>query len=285
MEKCARTLSPRRIAIWIEANSMMTAAETADFAPRLGSPGTGVVITGGASGIGLATAHALAAVGRPVALWDINTEGAHSTAAVIADTYGVAAVGLSVDLRNSQAVAPAAIATREAIGPVGGIVHSAGTADVTGINGVTPDNWDAGLALHARALLFLTQAFREDLRTQPGSAIVAVASINATLGNGLIPIYSAAKGAIIGLVRSMADELSRDGIRINSISPGQIDTPIMAQTRAALPGHFERRIMLERYGDAKEVGRVIRFLLSEEASYITATEIVVDGGNIHSQRQ
>lgn len=256
-----------------------------DFTPKLGSPGTGVVITGGASGIGLATAHALAAVGRPVALWDINAEGARQAAKEIADRYGVRALGISVDLRNSQAVAPAAIATREALGSVGGIVHGAGTAEATGIDGVTPDNWDAGLALHARAVVLMTQAFREDLRTHPGSAIVAISSINATLGNGLIPIYSAAKGAILSLVRSMADELSADGIRINAISPGQIDTPIMAGTKAALPGHFERRIMLGRYGDAAELGRVIRFLLSQEASYITAAEIVVDGGNINSQRQ
>lgn len=256
----------------------------ADFTPRLGLPGTGVIITGGASGIGLATAHALAAVGRPVAMWDINAEGAAAAAREIAARYSVAATGLSVDLRNSQAVTPAAIASREALGSVGGIVHGAGTSEITGINGVTPDNWDAGLALHARALVLITQAFREDLRANPGSAIVAIASINATLGNALIPIYSAAKGAIISLVRSMADELANDGVRINSISPGMIDTPIMAETKAALPGHFERHIMLGRYGAPEELGRVIRFLLSEEASYITGADILVDGGNIHSQR-
>ena len=76
----------------------------ADFAPQLGAPGTGVVITGGASGIGLATAHALAAVGRPVALWDINAEGADGAARIIAARHGVRTVGLAVDLRDSQAV-------------------------------------------------------------------------------------------------------------------------------------------------------------------------------------
>lgn len=258
---------------------------TADFSPQLGAPGTGVVVTGGASGIGLAAAHALAAVGRPVALWDINAEGAEGAAKIITERYGVPAVGLAVDLRNSQAVAPAAHASRAALGAIGAIMHGAGTAEATGIDGVTPDNWDAGLALHARALVLITQAFREDLRANPGSAIVAISSINATLGNAMIPIYSAAKGALISLVRSIADELAADGVRINSISPGMIDTPIIAGTKAHLPGHFERRIMLGRYGLAEELGRVIRFLLSNEASYITASEILVDGGNIHSQRQ
>ena len=257
---------------------------TTDLTPRLGSPGSGVVITGGASGIGLASARALAAVGRSVALWDIYAAGAVTAAAEITDRFGVAATGLGVDLRNAQTVVPAAIASRDALGSIGGIVHSAGTSEITGIDGVTPDNWDDGLALHARALVLMTQAFRDDLRANPGSAIVAIASINATLGNALIPIYSAAKGAIISLVRSMADELANDGVRINSVSPGMIDTPIIAETKAALPGHFERRIMLGRYGAPEELGRVIRFLLSDEASYITGADILVDGGNIHSQR-
>jgi len=255
------------------------------LAPALGAPAGGVVVTGGASGIGRATAEALAAVGRPVALWDINEEGVVAAAAAIAATHGVATIGLAADLRNPQAIVPAALATQQAIGRVAGLVHSAGTADPTGIDGVTPDNFDAGLALHVRALILMTQAFREDLRASPGAAIVALSSINATLGSGMIPIYSAAKGAVLGLIRSMADDLAGDGIRVNAVSPGMIDTPIMASTRAALPGHFERRIMLGRYGEPAEVARVIRFLLSDEASYVTAAEIVVDGGNINSQRQ
>lgn len=256
-----------------------------DYGPRLASPGTGVLITGGASGIGLAAAHALAAVGRPVALWDINGAGAVAAAQDIAGLYGVATLGLAVDLRNPQAIAPAAIATRDALGSIGGIVHSAGTAEVTGVDGVTPYNWTAGLNLHVLPIVLMVQAFRDDLRAAPGGAVVALSSINATLGSALIPIYSAAKGAVISLVRSMADALAADGIRINAVSPGQIDTPIIAAAKAALPGHFERRIMLGRFGEPEEVARVIRFLLSDEASYITAAEIVVDGGNINSSRQ
>ncbi|MFY8195558.1 MAG: SDR family NAD(P)-dependent oxidoreductase, partial [Novosphingobium sp.] len=143
---------------------------------RLGAPGTGVVITGGASGIGLAAAHALAEVGRAVALWDINAEGAKAAAAAIAARHGVTAVGLAVDLRNPQAVAPAAAETRAALGSVGGIVHGAGTAVQTGIDGVTPDTFDAGMALHVRAVIELVQAFREDLKAHPGGSVVAISS-------------------------------------------------------------------------------------------------------------
>ena len=90
---------------------------------------------------------------------------------------------------------------------------------------------------------------------------------------------------MLSLIRSLADRLGRDGIRINAVSPGQIVTPLMQPTLDALPsGTFERRILLGRLGQPDEVANVVRFLLSDEASYITAAEIVVDGGNISSQR-
>lgn len=253
-------------------------------AVMLGAPDTGVVITGGASGIGLATAHALAAVGRPVALWDINADGAMAASAEISATYGVSAIGLAVDLRNPQGVAPAAAQTRAAMGSVGGIVHGAGTAAQTGLGGVTPENFDAGMALHVRALIELTQAFMDDLKANPGSSIVAIASINAWFGNGMIPIYTAAKGAVISLVRSMADELAQHGVRINAVSPGMIDTPILGEGRDGMEQLYGPRIFLGRFGRAQEIATVIRFLLSDEASYVTGTEIVADGGIRHSQR-
>ncbi|MNE99200.1 3-oxoacyl-[acyl-carrier-protein] reductase FabG [compost metagenome] len=89
---------------------------------------------------------------------------------------------------------------------------------------------------------------------------------------------------MLSLVRSLADALGTDGIRVNSVSPGQILTPMVAPIAAANPGMFERRILLGRLGQPEELGRVVRFLLSEEASYINAAEILVDGGNISSQR-
>lgn len=255
------------------------------LAPTLSSPSSPVIITGGASGIGLATAQMLAAVGRPVALWDIDGEKAASAAQAIAATHGTAATGIAIDLRDLGAIEAALAATRRAVGAPGGLVHAAGVVDTASIDGMTAESWDSGIAIHLRALAFIAQAIHGDLAAQPGSAIVAIASINATLGNGVNPIYSAAKGGIVSLVRSLADRLATDGIRVNSVSPGQILTPMLQPTVDALPdGFFERRILLGRLGDAEEVARVVRFLLSDEASYVTAAQIVVDGGNISSQR-
>ena len=252
---------------------------------NLGSPASGVIITGGASGIGFASACALAEVGRGVALWDINADRARDAAADIKARYGVAAIGVGVDLRDAQALAPALAATRAAINPIGGLVHAAGTVDTGSLDGVTVESWEAGMNVHLRPLVLLVQALLPDLKANPGSAVVGIASINATLGNEMNPIYSAAKGGMLSLIRSLADRLARDKIRINAVSPGMILTPMMKPAVDNVPaGTFERRILLERLGEPAEIGNVVRFLLSDQASYITAAEIVVDGGNISSQR-
>ncbi|MBS0474225.1 MAG: SDR family oxidoreductase [Sphingomonadales bacterium] len=258
---------------------------TTELKPDLGSPGTAVVITGGASGLGFATARALAAVGRPVALWDLDATRAADAAARVTAEFGTRAIGLGVDVRDLAAIEAGAQATLAQLPNVGGLVHCAGIVDTDSLDGMTEESWDSGIAVHLRALPFLIKAFLPSLKAQPGSAIVATASINATLGNAVNPIYSAGKGGILSIVRSLADRLGRDGIRINSISPGQILTPMLQPSVDALPqGYFEKRILLERLGAPEEIGRAVRFLLSDEASYITAAELVVDGGNISSQR-
>ncbi|CAB1370481.1 SDR family NAD(P)-dependent oxidoreductase [Denitratisoma oestradiolicum] len=253
--------------------------------PSLSSPHTGVIITGGASGLGRASAHALAAVGRPVAIWDINGDRAAAVADEIRTEYGVASIGIGLDIGDPDRYVAAIDQSRQALGSLGGLVHAAGIVDTGSLEGVTPENWDRGINIHLRPVALLVQALYQDLKANPGSAVVAFASINATLGNRINPIYSAAKGGVLSLVRSLADRLGDDGIRINSISPGQILTPMLQPAVDALPkGTFEKRILLGRMGVPAEIGRVVRFLLSDEASYINASEVVVDGGNISSQR-
>lgn len=256
-----------------------------DMTPQLGAPHTGVILTGAASGLGRASAEALAAVGRPVAIWDINAARAAEVAAEIAARHGIATVGIGVDIADCAAYPAAIERSRTALGSIGGLVHAAGIVDTASLDGITPESWDRGINIHLRPVALLVQALLPDLRRNPGSAVVAFASINATLGNSINPIYTAAKGGVLSLVRSLADRLGPEGIRINSISPGQIRTPMLQTSIDALPeGYFEKRILLGRLGDPAEIGRTVRFLLSDEASYITAAEIVVDGGNISSQR-
>ncbi len=253
--------------------------------PLLTSPNSAVIVTGGASGLGLASARALAAVGRAVALWDINAAKAAEHAATIAQQFQVATIGVGIDLSDATALPAALGATRAALPNIGGLVHAAGMVDMGGLEGITPESWDRLMNVNLRALVLLVQALMPDFRASPGAAVVGIASINATLGNAINPIYSASKGGMLSLIRSLADSLGREQIRINAVSPGQILTPMLQPAVDHLPpGTFERRILLARLGQPDEVGRVVRFLLSDEASYITAAELVVDGGNISSQR-
>ena len=253
--------------------------------PNLGSPDTGVLVTGGASGIGRATAEALAEVGRPVAIWDIDEAKAKEAALAFADRYHVRSIGLGIDLRQDESVLAEALArTRAALPSLGGLVHAAGMVLSTGLDHLTTENWDSVLNVNLRAFALLAKLMRPDFRKTKGAALVGIASINATLGNAMIPAYTASKGGLLSLARSLADELAKDGIRVNTVSPGQIVTPMMQPTLDTLPGFFEKHILLGRIGRPEEVARVARFLLSDEASYITAAEIVVDGGNISSQR-
>ena len=253
--------------------------------PKLNSPGTGVIVTGGASGIGLACAEALLAVGRPVSLWDLDAARCEETAAKLSDRFGLTAVSSAIDLCQTEGIETAVAAARQALGSIGGVVHAAGVSLPVALDELSLETWEAVLNVNLRALPFIVQAARTDLRANAGSAVVGIASINATLGNAANPAYSASKGGMLSLVRSLADDLANDGIRINSVSPGQIATPMLRPTVDAFPkGQFERRILLGRLGEPEEVAQAVRFLLSEEASYITAAEIVVDGGNLSSQR-
>src|SRR4051812_41104507 len=141
-------------------------------------PDTGVVITGGASGIGLATAHAVAAAGRPVAIWDLHTDRAEASAAAVAAEHGVATVGLGVDVRASSILRDAVRRSVEVIGTVGGLVHAAGVPDPVAVDVITDEAWDALLAVNLRAFPMLFQALLPELLDNaPHSAAVGISSI------------------------------------------------------------------------------------------------------------
>ena len=239
---------------------------------------SGVVVTGGASGIGRATALALAEAGRPVALWDINADGVESVAREVA-ALGVTGAGVHVDVSDPASLEAAATATRDSLPSIGGVVHAAGIVVAEPIGSVIWDHWtrvlDINLTAHAR----IVQLLLDDLRAHEGSAIVGIASIEAVIGHFAIPAYCSSKAGLVGLTRSMAARLGPVGIRANAICPGYIDTPMLASV--SNPEVVARQIdssMLGRLGRPEDIGRVARFLLSDDAAFITGQAIVVDGG-------
>jgi NAD(P)-dependent dehydrogenase (short-subunit alcohol dehydrogenase family) len=244
------------------------------------TPDTGVVITGGGSGIGKATAVALAEAGRPVALWDVDAGAAASAADEIRDRFGVGVVGVGIDVRDTARFGDAIAESRSALGSIGGLVHGAGIVGAGAVDQLTEETWDATLGIHLRAGALLIRDLVPDLERNPGSAIVVISSIEGIVGHEAIVSYCSAKAGLLGLTRSTAARLGPRGIRANAICPGFIATPMFlpavgsAEAREA----FEQRIPLRRIGEPHDIARTARFLLSDDAAYITAAEIVVDGG-------
>lgn len=253
-----------------------------ELTPRLGSPSTAVVVTGAASGIGLACAHALAAVGRPVALWDIAADGVRDAAELVAKEHDVLTVGVPVDVCDPRGVQAAVEISRAALSPIGGLAHCAGVRSRETIDEFDLETWERVLQVNLRAEALLVQALLPDFRKAgPGCAVVGVASIMATLGSARDIAYCSSKAGLLGLSRALAMGLAQEGIRVNVVSPGYIATQMILPHLERHPDRLDalsRRVPLARLGEPHEIATAVRFLLSDEASYITGTELLVDGG-------
>jgi NAD(P)-dependent dehydrogenase (short-subunit alcohol dehydrogenase family) len=189
-------------------------------------------------------------------------------------------VGIGIDVRDTPGFAAAIATSRDAMGTIGGLVHAAGIVGAGPVDLLEEDVWDATLAIHLKAGALLIRDLVPDLERNPGSAIVLIASIEGIQAHEAIVSYCSAKAGMLGLTRSTAARLGARGIRANAICPGFIETPMFSPTvpTAEARRAYEQRIPLKRLGVPADIGRAARFLLSDDASYMTATEFVVDGG-------
>ena len=237
----------------------------------------GIVVTGAASGIGRACAEALIADGRNVALWDVSPE---VTAA--ADALG--APSAVVDVCDHDQITAATEQAARALSGIDGLVHAAGRVIPEPVGTFTEQSWDAVLDVNLRAHALLTQLLlphlQEAARSGGSPAVVGISSIEGLQSNPYIPAYCASKAGMLGLTRSMAAQLGPDGIRVNAVCPGFIDTPMleMALEIEELRSGFIAAAPLGRLGQPADVAAAVAFLMSPKASFITGTHVVVDGG-------
>lgn len=238
---------------------------------------SGVVVTGGASGIGLASAKALIADGRGVALFDISPQ-------VTSVAASIGAHGFVVDCSSTASMAAGVVAAADALDGLDGLVHAAGRVATEPVGLFTEESWDAVVDVNLRAQALLSQMllphFEKALAAGGAPAIVGISSIEGLVGNPFIPAYCASKAGLLGLTRSMAGQLGPMGIRVNAVCPGFIETPMLADALAVeeVKTAFVSAAPLGRLGRPAEIGDTVAFLMSPKASFITGTQIVVDGG-------
>jgi NAD(P)-dependent dehydrogenase (short-subunit alcohol dehydrogenase family) len=233
-----------------------------------------VLVSGAASGIGEAVARRLVASGAKVVLTDIQAD----RLARVADSLGDGAVAVPADIRRDDTPGLVVDAAIEAFGRLDGVVNSAGVLDAADIQEVTRESYDNLMAINVRGPLFLTQAALRHLG--PGGSVVFVASGNAALATPGGAVYASTKGALVSLVKGFAADLAPLGIRVNAVSPGPIDTPLL---EGAFSDPENRRIIeaavpAGRAGRPQEIAEVVAFLISDGSTYLHGSNIAADGG-------
>jgi 3-oxoacyl-[acyl-carrier protein] reductase len=245
------------------------------------------LITGAGSGIGAATARLLAQYGAAVAVTDINPAGAEKVAKELIDGGG-AARAFAFDVGDPAAVQTTLEAVEASLGLVDILVNNAATGSAATFLDYTADEWRRQMDVNLMGPFLCSQAVvRRLLAEDRGGAIVNVASAAGLTGVPPYVAYVAAKHGLVGLTKVLAMELGPHRIRVNAVAPGTIATPPTTAAILAHPGGEERvkrSHPLGRHGEPEEVARLIAFLASSDASFMTGSIVPVDGGYLAGKR-
>jgi 3-oxoacyl-[acyl-carrier protein] reductase len=241
------------------------------------------VVTGGARGIGAATARRLASDGHVVAVLDLKDGDCGATVDAITAAGGKA-LGVGADVSDPDQVQAAVDKVAEALGPVAVLVNNAGVIRDNMLFKMTLDDWDTVLGVHLRGAFLMSKACQKYMVDQRFGRIVNLSSSSA-LGNRGQVNYSAAKAGMQGFTKTLAIELGQFGVTANAVAPGFIVTDMTAATAARIGIGFEdfqkgaaRNIPVRRVGQPEDVANVISFLVSDGAGFVSGQVIYVAGG-------
>jgi NAD(P)-dependent dehydrogenase (short-subunit alcohol dehydrogenase family) len=247
--------------------------------------GSTAIVTGGASGIGLGISERLARDGAKVSVFDLDPEQAERAAKSIRDAGGDA-IACEVDVSDRAQVDEAVERTRRELGPVLVLVNGAGKDGFDPIMEITTEQWERIIAVNLTGTFHCTQSVLPDMLEAKWGRIVNISSSSAQTGAALMAHYSASKGGVIALTKTLALELGPQGITVNTIPPGAIDTPM--SRRAAEAGRFGggtlddvgRHLPVRRIGVPDDIAAACAYLVSDEAGYVTGQIIGVNGGRV-----
>ncbi len=237
------------------------------------------LVTGGTRGIGFAVAQALADEGAGVVVCGRDAERAEAAAAVLEDR-GATVAGLACDVTDPAQIARLVAETERLFGRLDVCVADAGVCPSARVDDLDAAHIDAVLAVNVRGLLLTTQAAARLMAASGGSSIVHLGSVSGyTTGpEGGEAVYEASKAAVHSLTKACAVELAPRGIRVNAVAPGWVDTDMTADTPEDLRATYVRRVPMGRYARPEEIAAAVVFLAGDDASGITGTTLVVDGG-------
>lgn len=232
------------------------------------------VITGGASGIGLATARKLLSEGAKVVLVDWN-----ENVSEIAKTLNNDALGIRCDVSSDTDVQKSVNDIMEKFGHIDFLVANAGIGGGPNkAHEVSVDEWNKVIGVNQTGIFLMNKYVISEMLKNGGGAIVNTSSMYGLVGTTMSFAYSASKGAINQMTRSLALTYARDNIRVNAVAPGYVDTPILAEVPKEAKDAMANQLPVGRLGKDTEIANLICYLLSDDASFITGAIVPIDGG-------